>query len=133
LCSFFDAKKKLIKIFICLKYSVITFSEIPSIMATSLDLPHLSMYTGLCLRRSSATLLADLEADITTIKRHESWKSIAVAEGYIQDSVQKTANQVCTTSRDFDQQYKSDKPRNYKLNVQKFWMICQFVLLTIVN
>ncbi|KAH0817572.1 hypothetical protein GEV33_005219 [Tenebrio molitor] len=62
-------------------------------MATSLDLPHLSMYTGLCLRRSSATLLADLEADITTIKRHESWKSIAVAEGYIQDSVQKTANQ----------------------------------------
>jgi integrase len=77
-----------------------TFGKTPSIISTYLDLPNPSMYTGHCLRRSSATLLADSGADITTIKRHGGWKSTAVAEGYIQDSVQnktKIANQVLQT------------------------------------
>ncbi|KAJ8976551.1 hypothetical protein NQ317_007591 [Molorchus minor] len=54
-------------------------------------------YTGHCLRRSSATLLADAGVDITTIKRHAGWKSTTVAQGYVENSIEnktKIANQV---------------------------------------
>lgn len=44
-------------------------------------------YTGHSFRRTSATLLADSGANITTIKRHGGWRSDAVAERYIEDSV----------------------------------------------
>ncbi|KAJ8971088.1 hypothetical protein NQ317_006501 [Molorchus minor] len=57
----------------------------------------LDCYTGHCLRRSSATLLADAGVDITTIKRHAGWKSTTVAEGYVENSIEnktKIANQV---------------------------------------
>lgn len=39
------------------------------------------------MRRSSATLLADTGVNLTTLKRHGGWKSDAVAEGYIEESV----------------------------------------------
>lgn len=45
-------------------------------------------YTGHSFRRTSATLLADSGADITTLKRHGAWESTSVAEGYIENSVQ---------------------------------------------
>ncbi|KAJ8915459.1 hypothetical protein NQ315_003222 [Exocentrus adspersus] len=45
-------------------------------------------YTGHCLRRSSATLLANAGANMTTLKRHGGWKSSTVAEGYLEDSIQ---------------------------------------------
>ncbi|KAJ8978130.1 hypothetical protein NQ317_014185 [Molorchus minor] len=70
-----------------------TFGKIPSIIATYLGLSDPTLYTGHCLRRSSATLLADAVADITT-----------VAEGYIDNSVQNKTNianqvlQAATTS-----------------------------------
>lgn len=69
-----------------------TFGKIPSIIATYLGLSDPTLYTGHCLRRSSATLLADAGADITTIKRHGGWKSTTVAEGYIDNSVQNKTN-----------------------------------------
>jgi integrase len=86
-----------------------TFGKIPSIIATYLDLPNPSMYTGHCLRRSSATLLADSGADITTIKR---W----LRGIYKTPFKTKPRLQTRYYKRDFDQQY---KPRNYKLNIQK--------------
>ncbi|KAJ8953527.1 hypothetical protein NQ317_002195, partial [Molorchus minor] len=69
-----------------------TFGKIPSIIATYLRLSDPTLYTGHCLRRSSATLLADAGANIMTIKHHESWKSTTVAEGYIDNSVQNKTN-----------------------------------------
>ncbi|KAJ8967181.1 hypothetical protein NQ317_006527, partial [Molorchus minor] len=60
-------------------------------------LPDVACYTGHCLRRSSATLLADAGVDITTIKRQAGWKSTTVAEGYVENSIEnktKIANQV---------------------------------------
>jgi hypothetical protein len=45
-------------------------SKVPRKVATFLNLPDAELYTGHCLRRSSATLLADAGPDITTIKRH---------------------------------------------------------------
>ncbi|KAJ8980887.1 hypothetical protein NQ317_011271 [Molorchus minor] len=71
--------------------------KIPSVVASYLKLPDVACYTGHCLRRSSATLLADAGVDITTIKRHAGWKSTTVAEGYVENSIEnktKIANQV---------------------------------------
>ncbi|KAJ8971486.1 hypothetical protein NQ317_004596, partial [Molorchus minor] len=70
-----------------------------SVVASDLKLPDAACYTGHCLRRSSATLLADAGVDITTIKRHAGWKSPGwtVAEGYVENSIEnktKIANQV---------------------------------------
>ncbi|KAJ8974131.1 hypothetical protein NQ317_005344 [Molorchus minor] len=71
-----------------------TMGKIPT---SYLKLPDVACYTGHCLRRSSATLLADAGVDITTIKRHAGWKSTTVAEGYVENSIEnktKIANQV---------------------------------------
>jgi integrase len=56
--------------------------------ATYLNLPDPKSYTGHCLRRSSATLLADSGGDITDLKRHGGWRSGTIAEGYIEDNIQ---------------------------------------------
>ncbi|CAG9784610.1 unnamed protein product [Diatraea saccharalis] len=47
---------------------------------------------GHSFRTTSATLLADSGADILTLKRHGGWRSNAVAESYIEDSIQNKAN-----------------------------------------
>ncbi|KAJ8983214.1 hypothetical protein NQ317_016435 [Molorchus minor] len=58
---------------LCAQYSMPvgknTMGKIPSVVASYLKLPDVACYTGHCLRRSSATLLADAGVDITTIKR----------------------------------------------------------------
>lgn len=61
--------------------------SMPKEIASFLQLPDAKLYTGHSFRRTSATLLADAGADITTIKRLGGWKSTNVAEGYIEDSV----------------------------------------------
>ncbi|KAJ8981342.1 hypothetical protein NQ317_015983 [Molorchus minor] len=77
-----------------------TMGKIPSVVASYLKLPDVAdvaCYTGHCLRRSLATLLADAGVDITTIKRHAGWKSTTIAEGYVENSIEnktKIANQV---------------------------------------
>jgi integrase len=63
-------------------------AAMPKQIAEYLNLPNPESYTGHCFRRSSATLLADSEANLTTIKRHEGWKSDRVAEGYIEESLE---------------------------------------------
>lgn len=69
-----------------------TLGKIPNLIANFLKLPNPELYTGHCMRRSSASLLADAGADITTIKRHGGWKSTAVAEGYVENSVENKKN-----------------------------------------
>ncbi|KAJ8921706.1 hypothetical protein NQ315_010616 [Exocentrus adspersus] len=64
-----------------------TLAKVPSIVASFLNLPNAELYTGHCMRRTSTTLLANKSADLTTIKRHGGWKSSAVAESYIEDSI----------------------------------------------
>lgn len=74
----------------CTKQStgINTIGGIPRKIAEFLKLQNPSSYTGHCFRRTSATLLADAGADITTLKRHGGWRATNVAEGYIQDSVE---------------------------------------------
>lgn len=64
------------------------FGEMPKIIAAYLKLPNCKIYTGHSFRRTSATLLADAGADLLELKRHGSWTSVSVVEGYIGDSVQ---------------------------------------------
>ncbi|KAJ8911108.1 hypothetical protein NQ315_003370 [Exocentrus adspersus] len=61
----------------------------PKEIATYLRLPDAESYTGHCFRRSSATLLADSGADFVSLKRHGGWRSTTVAEGYIEESIEK--------------------------------------------
>lgn len=60
----------------------------PKKIAQYLKLDNPELYTGHCFRRTSATVLADSGASLTTLKRHGGWKSNQVAEGYIEDSVE---------------------------------------------
>lgn len=64
-----------------------TLSKVPSRVASFLNLANAEAYSGHCMRRTSTTLLANKGADLTTIKRHGGWKSSAVAESYIEDSI----------------------------------------------
>ena len=71
-------------------------SSVPRTIASFLKLPNPGDYTGHCLRRTSATFLADNGGDITPLKRHGRWKCTNVAEGYIEDSI---INKTQTTSK----------------------------------
>ncbi|PSN54001.1 hypothetical protein C0J52_13466 [Blattella germanica] len=57
-------------------------------IAKYLDLPDVSQYTGHCFRRSSATKLANTGVSITAVKRLGGWKSAAIAESYIEESIE---------------------------------------------
>ncbi|XP_074030226.1 uncharacterized protein [Leptinotarsa decemlineata] len=77
------------------------FGKIPSKIAMYLGLPNSSSYTGHCLRRTSATALANAGATMTNLKRYGGWKSSTVAEGYLEDSIElrnKTARMLSTLS-----------------------------------
>lgn len=77
-----------------------TFAKMPQNIAEYLKLPDASSYTGHCLRRTSATFLADSGADIQALKRHGGWRSTSVAEGYVEESI---ANKVKTSIKIFGQ------------------------------
>lgn len=64
-----------------------TLSKVPSRVASFLNLANAEAYSGHCMRRTSTTLLANKGADLTTIKRHGGWRSSAIAESYIEDSI----------------------------------------------
>lgn len=66
-----------------------TIGKVPKSIATYLKLPEPELFTGHCFRRSSVTHLANSGGDLITIKRHGGWKSSAVAEGYIDNSIKK--------------------------------------------
>ena len=63
------------------------FGNMPKEIAKYLGLPEADLYTGHSFRRTSATMLADSGADILTLKRHGGWRSDAVAESYIENSI----------------------------------------------
>lgn len=76
------------------------FGKMPQIVASYLQLPNSTEYTGHCFRRSSATHLVDAGADILSLKRHGGWKSSNVAEEYIDESLNnkvEVANKIFNT------------------------------------
>lgn len=75
-----------------------TFAKMPYNIAKFLQLNQPHLYTGHCFRRSSASILSDHGADFSAIKRLGGWKSTAVAEGYIENSLQ---NKIHTAEKIF--------------------------------
>lgn len=74
-----------------------TIGKMPCLIAKHLKLPDSEQYTGHCFRRSSATLLADSGASTSVLKRHGGWRSTAVAESYVEESIEnknKIANSI---------------------------------------
>ena len=64
-----------------------TMGKIPSVIAKYLQLEDPNSYSGHSFRRTSATLLVNAGADTLALKRHGGWKSTAVAEGYVENSM----------------------------------------------
>lgn len=63
-------------------------SETPSTIAQYLNLSDTQNYTGHSFRRSAATILSNSGANLVAVKSLGGWKSDAVAQGYIDNSVQ---------------------------------------------
>ncbi|KAJ8672430.1 hypothetical protein QAD02_003689 [Eretmocerus hayati] len=61
--------------------------ETPCRIATYLGLPKPERYTGHSFRRSSATLLSDSGATMQMIEQLGRWRSDAIAQGYLEDSL----------------------------------------------
>ncbi|KAL7299553.1 hypothetical protein TKK_0007631 [Trichogramma kaykai] len=61
--------------------------SIPNAIAKFLNLSDPDLYTGHSFRRTSATLLVEAGDDITNVKKLSGWKSTAVAESYIENSL----------------------------------------------
>ena len=66
-----------------------TISRTPKLIAQFLNLKNPELYTGHAFRRTSATLLVEGGGDLLTLKRHGGWGSSQVAEGYIEDSLER--------------------------------------------
>lgn len=64
-----------------------TISDVPKKVAQYLKLEQPESYTGHAIRRTSASMLVEGGADLLTLKRHGGWKSATVAEGYIEESI----------------------------------------------
>lgn len=95
------------------------FGNLPKEIAKYLKMPNPESYTGHCFRRSSATILVDAGGDMISLKRHGGWQSTAVAEGYIDNSLNnkiKTAN----TIREFVENTKVLPHANTKAQVLEF-------------
>ena len=79
----------------CQVIGIHKLESIPREIASYLNLETVEEYTCHAFRRTSATVLADAGADNLALKRHGGWKSDAVVQGYIEESVEKktaTAN-----------------------------------------
>ncbi|KAJ8977003.1 hypothetical protein NQ317_003430 [Molorchus minor] len=99
-----------------------TMGKIPSVVASYLKLPDVACYTGHCLRRSSATLLADAGVDITTIKRHAGWKSTTVAEEEFRNSVRVITEQMILNAPKYYPDY-AETIYNFKVRPDDVWVI----------
>ncbi|XP_039307828.1 uncharacterized protein LOC120358251 [Solenopsis invicta] len=61
--------------------------ETPQIIAAYLNLENPKQYTGHCFRRTGATLLSNSGASTTMLKQLGGWKSLTIAQGYVENSL----------------------------------------------
>ena len=64
-----------------------TVAKMPRMIAEFLNIKDPELYTGHCFRRTAASLLVEGGGDLLTLKRFGGWKSSAVAEGYVEESI----------------------------------------------
>ncbi|XP_033222705.1 uncharacterized protein LOC117176559, partial [Belonocnema kinseyi] len=90
------------------------FGAMPKQIASYLQLPDPKAYTGHSFRRTSANLLTDSGANVTTLRRHTGWKSATVLEGKIDESLQnkKIVSNLITESIVLNSSNSRETPRN---------------------
>lgn len=74
---------------------------VPRKVAEFLGLEHPENYTGHCLRRSGASMVAESCGNLLPLKQVGGWKSSKVAEGYIEQSIRgkmEVANMILSTT-----------------------------------
>jgi integrase len=74
------------------KARVLTKEQVEKFLVEAPDdywLQEPELYTGHSFRRSAATMVLDAGGDILTLKRAGGWKSSGIAEGYVDDSINK--------------------------------------------
>ena len=64
-----------------------TIGRVASDIAKFFNLKDPDSYTGHASRRTSDTLLADIGAEILSLKRHSGWETSSIAEIYVEDSI----------------------------------------------
>lgn len=64
-----------------------TIGGIPKKVAEFLKLEDADQYTGHCLRRSGASMVAESCGNLLSVKQIGGWKSTKVAEGYVEQSL----------------------------------------------
>lgn len=69
-----------------------TFGLCPLQIARFLKLDNPEKYTGHAFRRTSATIMANSGMTIDQIQRQVGWKSAAVANGYVEESITNKKN-----------------------------------------
>lgn len=78
---------------------------VPKKVAEFLALEHPEDYTGHCLRRSGASMVAESCGNLLPVKKIGGWKSSATAEGYLEQSTKgklEVAKMVLTTDSHVD-------------------------------
>ena len=66
-----------------------SMAAIPRFIATFLELPNVDEFSGHSFRRTSATLLSEKGMGLLELKQHGRWKSTAVCERYVDNTVVK--------------------------------------------
>lgn len=107
--------------------------EIPSLIAKWLGKQLFGAYTGhYCFRRTSATLLANAGGNMTSIKRHGGWKSTAIAESYIEDSLNNKigiSNKISNCQPSTSQGSMTDEITDYQLcTSEEMKQVCEKTL-----
>ena len=62
-------------------------SDVPKSIASYLNLDDVELYTGHSFRRTEATLLSNSGANLVDVKSLGGWKSDAVVQGYIDNTL----------------------------------------------
>jgi integrase len=78
-----------------------TIGGVPRKVAEFLGLDHPESYTGHCLRRSGASMVAESSGNLLPVKQIGGWKSSKVAEAYIEETItskMKVANMILSTN-----------------------------------
>ena len=74
-------------------------AAIPRFIATFLELPNVDEFSGHAFRRTSATLISEKGMGLLELKQHGRWKSTAVCERYVDNTVVKKNEKPATFCR----------------------------------
>lgn len=113
-----------------------SIASFPQKIATFLKLPNVGSFTGHVFRRTAATLLVDNGADVLQLKRLGGWKSSAVAEGYVESSLEnkrKTAKMLSSSSKTVDLPSISSEAASQEIRISNQTQLQEGLKISVIN